>query len=191
MHIANVDRDGFQRQLYLPCHEIQMVEVCWQSKVGIAAALISRQNQFAFLYLKLHKAQARSLVGLDACRTEEQYVVLRVAFLAVDLTNKRWQFLQICRITVYKYRSAIIPPADASLTVFFNVSLTFHKELQFTLKFLPCDGMPLENVQKVSRGEREFLIEQVAYSALSVGLCSSTGQHFLKKLIVFVHFVVY
>lgn len=190
MHITDVERYGLKGQLYLPCHEIQMVEVSWQSKVGIAATLISRQDQFAFLYLELHQTQARGLVGLHPSGTEEQHIVFRATFLAVDLANEWRQLLQIRRITVDKYRPTIVPPADAGLPVFINVALALHEELQFALQFLPCDGMSLENVQKVSRGKRELLIEQVAYCTFFVGLGSAAGQYLLQKLIVFVHFVV-
>ena len=40
VHIPEVQRYVFQWQVYLPCHEIEVVYICWQSKVRVTASLV-------------------------------------------------------------------------------------------------------------------------------------------------------
>ena len=71
MDVGQIEGDGLQGQIDLPGHQIQVVEVGRQPQIGIAAALVGRQDQFPAVYLELHEAQAGGLVGLHVGGTEE------------------------------------------------------------------------------------------------------------------------
>lgn len=76
MYVSEIQRYVFQWQVYLSCHEIEVVYIGWQSKVSVTASLVGRQDQFALIYLELHQAQAWCLVTLCTCLAEEQHIVL-------------------------------------------------------------------------------------------------------------------
>ena len=72
-----------------------MIDVGRQPEVGIGAALVCCQYQFALIDLELYQAEARGLVALGIGSSEEEYIVLAIAFLAVYLLDQRWQLLEI------------------------------------------------------------------------------------------------
>lgn len=88
MHIAQVERDGLQRQIYLPGHQVEMIEVGRQSKVGIGTALVGRQYQFPVLYLELHQTKAWGLVAFRVRGTKEQNVILAATLFLVDFGHQ-------------------------------------------------------------------------------------------------------
>lgn len=133
MHIRKVQRDGLQREVNLPGHKVEVVDVRWQAEVRIRAALVSRHHQFAVLNLELNERQTRSLVCLRIGGTEEQHIVLAVALLAVDFGNERRQFLKIGWVGVHEDGTAVVSPVDAHLAVLLHVALTLHEELQLVL----------------------------------------------------------
>ena len=130
MHIRKVQRDGLQRQIYLPSHEVEVIDVRRQTEVCVRAALVSRHHQFAVLYLELDERQARSLICLRIGGAEEQHIVLAVALLAVDFGDERRQLLKIGGVGVYKNGTAVVPSVDAHLAVLLHVAFALHEELQ-------------------------------------------------------------
>ena len=44
MHVGKVQRDGFQWEVNLPGHEVEVVDVGWQAEVRVRAALVSRHH---------------------------------------------------------------------------------------------------------------------------------------------------
>ena len=73
MHVAQVERDGFQRAVNLLGHEVEMVDVGRQAEVGIRAALVGCEYELAVLYLKLHQAEAWRLIALRVCGSKKEY----------------------------------------------------------------------------------------------------------------------
>ena len=93
MDVAEVYRDGLERKVYLSGHEIQMVDVGRKSEVGVGTALVGRNHEPAVVDLELHQAEARRLIALGVCGSEEQHVVLAVSLLPVDPGDQCRQLL--------------------------------------------------------------------------------------------------
>ena len=187
MYVPKVKRYGLQRQVYLPRHQIKVVNVRRQPKVGIAASLVGRHHQFTFVYLKLHKAKARSLVAFHPGSPQEQHVVLTVALLRVDFGNKRRQLLKICRVAIHQGVTAIIPPCYTYLAVSFHVALTLHKQAKFCLQLLSRNTVALEYVEQVTRSKRQPLIQKIPDTAFLVYLEFTLSEYFAQHLVILVH----
>ena len=187
MDVAQVERDGVQGQVYLPGHEVEVVDVRREAEAGIAAALVGRQHQLAAVYLELHQAETRCLVGLRTRLAEEQHVVLAVAPLAVDAVDERGQLLEVGGVAVDQYRPAVVPPLHAHLAVPLGEPLATHEQLQLVAQLLAGDVMRLEDVEQVGGRKLQPLVEQVGYRSFFVLLHLAFRKDFPQQFVVFVH----
>lgn len=94
MYISQVEGDRLQGKFYLPCHQVQMINVSRQSEICITAALVCGQHQFSIVNLKLHQAQAGRLVAFHTGLTQEKHIILTVTFLPVDFVYEWRQLLK-------------------------------------------------------------------------------------------------
>lgn len=121
MYISQKEGDRLQGKFYLPCHQVQVVNIGRQPEVRVAAALVGRQNQFPVIQLELYQTQAGCLITFGTSLTQKKHIVLAVALLPVDFRYQWRQLLEIGRITVHQDGTAIIPPIDAGLPVLLHV----------------------------------------------------------------------
>lgn len=115
----------------------------------------------SFIDLELNEAQARGLICLSFCLPDKEDIIFTVAFLAVDTVNQSREFLEVGRIAVDELLAAVVPPVDTGLTVFHQIGLPFHIEVEFGTEFLTGDTVVLEYVEQVSRCEGELLVQEV------------------------------
>lgn len=92
VYIAESKSNRLQRQIDLPGHEVEVVNIGGKSQVGIGTALIGRHYQIAAVELELYEAEARCLVGLRVGGTEEEHIVLTAALLSVDFSIRGGNF---------------------------------------------------------------------------------------------------
>ena len=170
MHIAKIKRNGFEGQVYPPCHQIKMIDVGRKAEVGVRTALVRRYDQLTLVYLELHKAQAGRLVRFHACRSKEQHIVLAAAPFPVYSFYKGRQLLHVGRVAVHQRMAAVVPPRYAGLPVSFNAAFALHEQAEFVLQLFPGDAVSLEYVEQVGRVECKMLVEQVADAPFSVRL---------------------
>ena len=53
--VAQEQRNGLQRQIYLTRHQVQVINVTRQTKVRVRTALVGRNDDLAILDLELHQ----------------------------------------------------------------------------------------------------------------------------------------
>jgi len=76
MDVAEIKSYGFQRKIYLPGHQVKMINVSRQSEIGVRTPLVCGNDKPPIINLELHETQARRLITLGICGTEEQDIIL-------------------------------------------------------------------------------------------------------------------